>query len=438
MIKPSDYVNKEYYDYSMYVLQSRAIPAVADGLKAAARRVLWIGKNGNKYKSATLAGLCMDIHPHAAPESTINTLAAPFNNNIPLLEGIGAFGTLMTPHAYGASRYTSVKLSEFTKKVLFKDIEIIPMMENYDGSTEEPKHFLPLIPTVLVNPSEGIAVGFATNILPRRISDIIAIQIAHLEGRKSRNKLIPYFSPTDSLAEVDEKSPNVFYFYGDYEETRSNVLTINKLPYRVTHAKFISKINELYENGTVIDIVDNSKDVISIEIKLKRGILSGKTKQEILEFLGLKTRAVENLNVLDFKLEHVWNVTSEDLVRKFTDWRLQWYIKRYERLRKIVLHELELYQDIKIVIDKNLGKYMTSIGTRFELVELLKQLKVVNIDYISNLPVYRFTQEEKEKNEKKIEEANNKLAEYDKLLASEDLRKKVYISELKEILKGKY
>jgi len=91
-MRGSEYVNEQRREYSLYVLQSRAIPSIADGLKAAGRRVLWTAKDGKKHKSATLAGATMPIHPHASPEGAINTLAAPYGNNIPLLHGDGAFG----------------------------------------------------------------------------------------------------------------------------------------------------------------------------------------------------------------------------------------------------------------------------------------------------------------------------------------------------------
>ncbi len=109
-VADSGYVKEQRREYSLYTLQSRAIPHAADGLKAAARRVLWTARDGHKYKSATLAGATMPIHPHASPDSAINTLAAPYSNNLPLLKGYGAFGTLLNPTAYGATRYTSVSV----------------------------------------------------------------------------------------------------------------------------------------------------------------------------------------------------------------------------------------------------------------------------------------------------------------------------------------
>ncbi|MGI0077974.1 MAG: DNA gyrase subunit A, partial [Nitrosopumilaceae archaeon] len=214
----SGYIEQERRDYALYTLQSRAIPALADGLKSAARRVLWIARDGKKYKTTTLAGATMPIHPHGPPEGTINTLAAPYGNNIPLLDGDGTFGTLLNPTACGAGRYTSVKVSKFTEDVIFRDIEIIPMMDNYDGSLQEPIHFLPLIPVVLLNPQEGIAVGFACNILSHAFEDIVASQIQYLRGKKVED-IAPFFTPFRARAlkgEPDKNSSTKWLFHGQY------------------------------------------------------------------------------------------------------------------------------------------------------------------------------------------------------------------------------
>ena len=80
----SQYINNQRREYSLYVMQMRAIPAATDGLKAGGRRTLWVARNGEKWKSANLAGATMPIHPHDSPEGAINTLAAPYGNNIPL------------------------------------------------------------------------------------------------------------------------------------------------------------------------------------------------------------------------------------------------------------------------------------------------------------------------------------------------------------------
>ena len=253
----SQYVLGQRREYSLYVLQMRAIPSAADGLKASARRVLWTGKDGKVHKSAVLAGATMPIHPHASPEGAVNTLAGFYGNNVPLLTGHGAFGTILKPTAYGASRYTSVELSEFAKDVVFKDVEIIPMVENYDSTLMEPKHFLPLVPVALLNPTEGIAVGFACDILPRSLEDIIMVQIMHLQGKKKFTEPMPHFIPTDNRA-VECKGGR-YVFEGEYEQTSASTVVVTKLPYGLLHEKFIAHLDSLCEDGKVVEYEDNSK-----------------------------------------------------------------------------------------------------------------------------------------------------------------------------------
>ena len=257
----SAYILAQRRSYSMYTLQSRAIPAITDGLKAGGRRSLWTARDGKKYKTATLAGGVMPLHPHGECSGAINTLAAPYGNNIPLFKGDGAFGTLINPTAYGASRYTGVSTSLFSNEVLFKDIEVVPMTENYDSTLEEPVHFLPLIPVALLNPSEGIAVGFATNILPRTLDDIIAVQLAHLKGKKCSVALTPKFTPLNAISHHHEETVGgiAYYFSGELTRKDTTTLVITRLPYGQTHDKVTKKIDDLMEQGVVMDSTDDSR-----------------------------------------------------------------------------------------------------------------------------------------------------------------------------------
>lgn len=440
----SGYINERRYGYSIYVMQMRAIPAATDGLKAGGRRVLWTARDGKKYKSATLAGATMPIHPHASPEGAIDTLAAPYGNNIPLFKGDGAFGTLLNPTSYGASRYTSVTTSKFTNDVVFRDIEIIPMTENYDGTLMEPVHFLPLVPIALINPSEGIAIGFATNILPRALDEIIVAQISHLKGAKKLSNPMPKFNPIDDGAYASEETDRgiAYYFNGHIEVKDSSTATITKLPYGQTHEKVIGKLDDLLEKGILVDYTDRSKNVINIELKFKRGYLKTVDDVDLYKSLGLTVRHIENLNVLDFEGKAVWNTTPVELIREFTDWRLKWYVTRYERLRDLLEIDLQRYYDIRTAIKHNVGGAARKIQSRTELKDFLQEIGIAHLDYIADLPIYRFTEEERLKNEERIKEAEAQMQEYLDLLSSEDKRKKVYIAELQEVLakytKGTY
>ena len=434
----SEYINDQRRNYALYVLQSRAIPHAADGLKPAARRVLWVGRNGEKYKTATLAGATMPIHPHDSPDGAINTLAAPYNNNIPLFKGIGAFGTLLEPKEYGAPRYTSVKVSEFTKDVVFRDIEIIPMADNYDMTLQEPVHFLPLVPVALLNPASGIAIGFACNILPRALDDLIMIQLGYLQGKKRFTDPMPRFVATNNVAVSREETNNgsAYTFEGDYEQINATTIRITKLPFGQAHEKkCIARLESLIEKDIVADWTDNSKNVIDIEVRFKKGYLSSQTREDVIKTLGLFERHAENLNVIDFTGTRVWSPTPVDLIKEFTEWRLQWYVQRFERLRQIAQDDLQRYIDIRTAIKNNVSGLVKSTQSRAALKEALTEFKIVNLDYIADLPVYRFTEDEFNKNEERIKETKAIIKEYEAMLGSEDKRRELYVVELKEVLR---
>jgi len=437
MVQSSLYVEAQRREYSLYVMQSRAIPAATDGLKAGGRRTLWVARDGKKWKSANLAGATTPIHPHSSPEGAINTLAAPYGNNIPLFTGKGAFGTLLDPTSYGASRYTSVKISKFTEDVLFRDIEIVPMMENYDGTLMEPVHFLPLVPITLLNPSEGIAVGYATNILPRLLDDLIRAQITHLKNPKTViDEPIPSFVPLRCASFYNELigTSRAYHFSGDYTQLNTSSLRITSIPYSQSHEKVIKKIATLMDMDIVYDYVDNSKDSIDILVTFKRGYLKDKSGPDILKMLGLVVREIENFNVLSFDGKHMWSATPVDFIRKFTDWRLGWYEVRYQRLLDLLKIDIQHYYDIRNAIKNDVSSLASKIQTRSELKDKLATFEIVYLDYIADLPVYRFTEEERLKNERRIEEAEKQQKEYEELLRSKDKRKAVYLVELNDIL----
>lgn len=431
-MKSSDYIDEQRREYSLYVLQMRAIPAIADGLKAAQRRVLWTARDGKKHKSATLAGATMPIHPHASPEGVINTLAAPYGNNIPLLHGDGAFGTLLNPTAYGAARYTSVHISQFTKDVIFADMELVPMQENYDGTHQEPVHFLPLVPVVLVNPSEGIAVGFASTILPRRLDLIIEDQISHLRKRTLHDRP-PMFTPTNQVGQ--SVGENKWFFEGTYKTINITTINITRLPYGIDHEKYVDHLIKLEENGSIVDFEDNSRDTYDIVVKFKRGVLTDTKEEDLLTLLKLKNTITENINVLDFDGKYVLGGSYIQIVEDFTDWRLFWYKARYQRLAKLLAIDIQRYQEVIAAINMNLGSLARKIKTRGEMKRFLVEKKFTHIDYIADLPVYRFTEDEKRKTEKKLEEALALMKKYTTLLENPKERSKVYISELQSILK---
>jgi DNA gyrase subunit A len=170
-------IKDDYLAYSMAVLIGRAIPSLTDGLKPAQRRLLtamkWLGlkPDGRYMKSARVEGEAMGkLHPHSGAYGVMVTLAAPWGNNIPLIDGMGNWGSSVDGAA--ASRYTECKLTPFAWDCLLSDSDIWVTQPNYDGSLQEPTELNAKVPTVLLNGQDGIGVGFATKIPPHSLRDI--------------------------------------------------------------------------------------------------------------------------------------------------------------------------------------------------------------------------------------------------------------------------
>jgi DNA gyrase/topoisomerase IV subunit A len=428
------YIESIRRDFALYVLQQRAIPAVADGLKPSGRRLLWTARDGRKYKSATLAGATMPIHPHASADKVINTLTGKFINNYPLFEGYGAFGSLRYPNTFGASRYTSVKTSDFTNDVIFKDIEIIPMVENYDSTLMEPLHFLPLVPIALLNPSEGIAIGYSTTILPRKLNDIINAQIAVLDEHDIK-EIVPSFMPINSIA---QKFDDKWMFVGEFQRINTTTIKITKIPYGTNYYKILgsekSKLSKLLENDSIIDYEDHCKDFIDIRVKFKRGILDTLSDDDLYKMLGLKVNAIEHLNLIGFDNNSILCEDVNFVITEFTKWRLTFYSKRYEKIKKSLITDIQKYKDVILAINNNAGNMATKMKNKKEFKEWLISINIINDEYISNLPAYRYTKEEKNKIEKILIKQQKELDNVNQILSSEIKRKNIYKKELNEIL----
>ncbi|MEJ7700279.1 MAG: DNA gyrase subunit A [Pyrinomonadaceae bacterium] len=186
-----DEMRRSYLDYAMSVIIGRALPDVRDGLKPVHRRVLWamheLGNTHNKpyKKSARVVGDCIGkYHPHGdtAVYDTVVRLAQEFSLRYPLVEGQGNFGSIDGDNA-AAMRYTEVRMQKLTNEVL-ADIEkeTVDFQPNYDESLSEPIVLPTRIPNLLVNGSEGIAVGMATKIPPHNLTEVIDATIALIKN----------------------------------------------------------------------------------------------------------------------------------------------------------------------------------------------------------------------------------------------------------------
>jgi len=301
-INIEDEMRRSYLDYAMSVIIGRALPDVRDGLKPVHRRVLYgmfeAGNTAGKAyrKSARAVGDVMGkYHPHgdSAIYDTIVRMAQDFSLRYPLIDGQGNFGSIDGDNA-AAMRYTEVRLAKIANEVL-ADIEkeTVDFQPNYDDSLSEPSVLPTRIPNLLVNGSEGIAVGMATKIPPHNLTEIIDATIAVIKDSEiSIDNLIKFVPGPDfptagfiygregilsayrtGRGIIQMRARAVVDEIGRGDRVR-NAVVITEIPYQVNKAKLIEKIAELVHERKlegVSEIRDESnREGMRIVIELKR------------------------------------------------------------------------------------------------------------------------------------------------------------------------
>lgn len=376
------------------------------------------------------------IHNSSISES-INQMSGPYCNNVPFFDGHGAFGTRISPTSFGSPRYVSSKISNFSKEVIFKDWEIVELKPSYDETDFEPIMLLPLIPIVLLNGVQGIATGYSTVILPRDINDLIDEQLNVLKGKNAIDPL-PYSKPiTNRAIRIDPDNPSKYQFLGECEVVDTATARITKLPYGMTHVKMVENLARMVDKSHILDYVDKSKTEIDVVVTFKRAALRGKNGEAVARKLGMTTAVTERIIVLDPETSKrvVEYPNAGKFITDYTKWRLTFYPLRYERFIQLNLNEISRLNDIVLAIDNDLGGQAKKIKNRADLVDFIKNIGVVDVEYIASLPVYRFTQDEYDKAKGRIAELETQNDEYRDIIKDVDKQKKIYADELKDIKK---
>src|SRR5205814_5081387 len=322
-INIEDEMRRSYLDYAMSVIIGRALPDVRDGLKPVHRRVLWaMHELGNTYnkpykKSARIVGdVIGKYHPHGdtAVYDTIVRLAQDFSMRYPLIDGQGNFGSV-DGDAAAAMRYTEIRMARVAN-VMLADLEkeTVDFQPNYDESLSEPKVMPTRIPNLLINGSDGIAVGMATKIPPHNLTEIIDATILLIT------------KPGATIDEVLSVVPGPDFPTGAYIYGKSGIkaayatgrgqftmrakaaierptkekqqIVVTEIPYQVNKAKTIERIAQLVQEKKLEGISDmrdeSDRDGMRIVIELKRG----EQPEVILNNLYKHTQLQENFGMI--------------------------------------------------------------------------------------------------------------------------------------------
>ena len=299
----AEVMQKSYIDYAMSVIIARALPDVRDGLKPVQRRTLYdMHELGIRYdrpyrKSARIVGDTMGkYHPHGDSSiyEALVVMSQDFKKGLPLIDGHGNFGNIEGDGA-AAMRYTEARLEQITQEAFLADLDkdVVDFIPNFDETEKEPSVLPVKIPNLLVNGSEGIAVGMATNIPPHNLAEIIDATKAYmLDENITTRELMRYAKgpdfPTggivinqDELLEIYETGMGKIKLRGKVEVEKAKGgktnLVITEIPYTMIGAnigKFLMDVAALAETKKTQDIVDitnqSSKEGIRIVIELRK------------------------------------------------------------------------------------------------------------------------------------------------------------------------
>ena len=460
-------INKEmkdsYIDYAMSVIVGRALPDVRDGLKPVHRRILYgmsgLGVTPDKphKKSARIVGEVMGkYHPHGDSSiyDAMVRLAQPFNTHYPLVDGHGNFGSVDGDGA-AAMRYTEVRMTPLALQMLRDlDKETVDFMPNFDGEEEEPKVLPARIPNLLVNGSNGIAVGMATSIPPHNLTEVIDACVKLIdEPDATVDDLIkivkgPDF-PTGAII-MGKNSMKDAYRTGqgkvvvravtEIEEAShgKQQIIVTEIPYQVNKARLIEKIAELVRDKKVDGITairdESNRKGMRIVIELKRDAnaniilnrlykhtqLQDSFSMIMLALVDGRPRVLNLKEIISEYLKHQKEVVTRRTI----------YDKKKAEARAHILEgyliALDNIDEIIKIIRSSYNDAKEKLMERFGFTEIQAQA-------ILDMQLRRLQGLEKEKIQNEYDELLKKIAYYKELLEDEKKLMGVIKDELIEI-----
>ncbi|MFV8835218.1 DNA gyrase subunit A [Aquisalimonas sp.] len=314
-----DEMRQSYLDYAMSVIVGRALPDVRDGLKPVHRRVLYamrvLGNDWNRSykKSARVVGdVIGKYHPHgdSAVYDTIVRMAQSFSMRYMLVDGQGNFGSV-DGDAAAAMRYTEVRMARIAHELLADiDKETVDLIDNYDGSEQEPAVLPARFPNLLINGGSGIAVGMATNIPPHNLGEVVDACIALIDDDDltvdDLLELVPGPDlPTggiiNGVSGIQEayrtgRGRLIMRARTEIEEDQKNgkqTIVVKELPYQVNKARLLEKIAELVKDKRIDGITElrdeSDKDGMRMVIELRRGEVAEVVLNNLFQQTQLQT-----------------------------------------------------------------------------------------------------------------------------------------------------
>src|SRR5580700_3763220 len=459
-------MRQSYLDYAMSVNIGRALPDIRDGLKPVHRRILYAmfreGLLANR-KHSKCAGVVGEVlkkyHPHGdmAVYDSLVRMAQPFALRYPLVDGQGNFGSIDgdPPAAY---RYTEARLTRIAERMLADiDKDTIDFKPNYDGSDEEPEFLPSQIPNLLINGSDGIAVGMATNIPPHNLTEVCDALLAMIKNPNlSMEKILdiipgPDFPTAGQL--LGRKAIRDVYMAGrgiltmralarietDKRSSRASII-VSEIPYQVIKKNIVERIAELVNDKRIDGISDlrdeSDRDGMRIVVELKRDA----EPKIVLNQLYKHTQLQESYGLIMLAIHEgrPRELNLREMLQEFLRHRQRVIIRRSQfelRQAEARLHVL----DGLLIALKNLDAVIKLIRASADAetarTGLMQQFALTQIQAqaILDLTLRRLTSLERDKIEAEHKEVRETIERLQKILGDEREQMRLIAEELTDI-----
>ena len=456
----SETLEINYMPYAMSVIVSRAIPEI-DGFKPSHRKLLYtMYKMGllkkDRVKSANIVGQTMQLNPHgdAAIYETMVRMARGNETLLhPFIDSKGNFGKVYSRDmAYAASRYTEAKLDSICEEI-FRDIDsdTVDMVDNYDGSLQEPSLLPTSFPNVLVSANQGIAVGMASNICSFNLKEVCDTAIALIQNPEHdilETLPGPDFSTGAELL-FDEATTREIYSTGRGSfklrakwryVKEGNLIEIVEIPYSTAAEIIIDKVVELNKAGKIKEIADirDESDLggLKITIDLKRGVEPEKLMQKLFRLTSLQDSFACNFNILIAGMPRVMGIG--EILEEWTAWRT-------ECIRRRIFFQIQKKED-RLHLLKGLERILLDIDKAIRIIretelenEVIPNLMIgfgideIQANYVAEIKLRNINKEYILKQTKAISELEKEIADLRSTLNSQKKLQNIIVSELKQV-----
>lgn len=437
----TQFLDNEYRAFALYSIESRAIASVVDGFKPVGRKIIhtassiWKNLSVKPLKIFQLSGKVSSEsfyhHGSSSLDGAITQMAQRFKNNLPLLEEHGQFGSLRAPEA-SAPRYIATKLSPIFSH-LYKDEELLEYLEE-EGQKIEPKYFLPIVPTILINGGSGIAVGFSSNILNRDPLEVVSGVIDVLSGRRAK-KLSPKIAGFRGEFLSDPQNPKRWIIRGIFKNINKISTQILEIPPSFTWERYEEVLDDLQARGMISSWEDNCKEDINYTVRWDKSVMGTLSDEQMIKLLKLEEYSTEIFTTLDESGKLKVFESDIEILEYFTHFRLGFYQKRKDLLIKNLEHEILILSNrarfIKGVIE---GEIRVMNVPKRDLTGRLLELEFTKIEggyeYLLRMPISSLVREIYEKILKDLQDKKEEL----ETLSQKEI-KSLYLQDLQKLKK---